>query len=141
MRLVIDSNIFVSSLDPMDKFHSECYPVFERILDFEIEVLCPNIVLVETICALRRRTNNERIAHEFYQYLAILPSINWLDITIDVAEKACMLGAKIGLRGGDAIILQVADQYGIPILTKDKEIKEKAPKHIIVFEPENLSYM
>jgi predicted nucleic acid-binding protein len=52
-----------------------------------------------------------------------------------------MLGAKIGLRGGDAIILQVADQYGIPILTKDKEIKEKAPKHIIVFEPENLSYM
>jgi predicted nucleic acid-binding protein len=87
MRLVIDSNIFVSSLDPMDKFHSECYPVFERILDFEIEVLCPNIVLVETICALRRRTNNERIAHEFYQYLAILPSINWLDILLMLRKK------------------------------------------------------
>ena len=29
MRLVIDSNIFVSGLDPKDVFHSECYPIIE----------------------------------------------------------------------------------------------------------------
>jgi hypothetical protein len=27
MRLVVDSNIFISSLDPKDIFHSECYPI------------------------------------------------------------------------------------------------------------------
>ena len=135
MRLVVDSNIFISSLDPIDRFHSECYPIFEKILNFEIEVICPVLVLVETICALRRRTNNEKLAHDYYRNLAFLPSINWLDITIEVAEKSCMLGAKTGLRGGDAIILQVAEQYGVPILTKDKEINEKAPKGIMVFEP------
>lgn len=41
MKLVVDSNIFISSLDPTDIFHSECYPVFERILAFEREALCP----------------------------------------------------------------------------------------------------
>ncbi len=41
-------------LDPKDIFHSECYPIFERLLGFEVEALCPVIVLVETICALRR---------------------------------------------------------------------------------------
>jgi predicted nucleic acid-binding protein len=46
-----------------------------------------------------------------------------------------MLGVKTGLRGGDAIVLQVAEQYGIPLLTKDKEMKERAPKGILVFDP------
>ncbi|MEK7397274.1 MAG: PIN domain-containing protein [Candidatus Poribacteria bacterium] len=138
MRLVIDSNIFVSSLDPKDYFHSECYPIFEKLLNFEIESICPVIVLVETICALRRRTNSEEIANEYYRNLVILPSINWLDVNLELAEKACMLGARTGLKGGDAIILQVAEQYGVPILTKDKEIKDKAPMGIIVFEPEEL---
>jgi hypothetical protein len=30
MRFVVDSNIFISSLDPKDIFHSECYPIFAR---------------------------------------------------------------------------------------------------------------
>lgn len=50
-----------------------------------------------------------------------------------------MLGAKTGLRGGDTIVLQVAEQYGIPILTKDKEIKQKSPKGTTVLEPTEIS--
>ncbi|MFQ5976460.1 MAG: type II toxin-antitoxin system VapC family toxin [Candidatus Hydrothermarchaeales archaeon] len=138
MKLVIDSNIFVSSLDPKDIFHSECYPLFEKLLSFEIECLCPAIVLVETTCVIRRRTNSESIAVSIYQNLVRLPSINWLDITVEVAERACMLGSKIGLRGGDAIVLQVAEQHGIPLLTKDKEMKEKGSKSILIFEPSGL---
>ena len=57
MSLVIDSNIFISGLDPKDIFHDECYPILEKILNFEIEVLCPVLVLVEVICVIRRRTN------------------------------------------------------------------------------------
>ncbi len=49
-----------------------------------------------------------------------------------------MLGSKTGLRGGDAVVLQVAEQYGIPLLTKDKEMKEKALKSILVFKPSDL---
>ena len=138
MRLVIDSNIFISSLDPNDIFHNICYPIFDRILKFEIEALCPALILVETTCAIRRRTNNKEIAIAVYQNLAKLSAINWLDTTLDVAERASMLGAKIGIKGGDAIVLQVAEQYGIPLLTKDKEMKEKAPKGTFVFDPEDL---
>jgi len=111
MKLVIDSNIFIGSLDPKDIFHSECYPIFEKLLNFEFEALCPAIVLVETTCVIRRRTNSEEIAIAVYKDLSRLPSINWLDITLDVVERACMIGSKTGLRGGDAIVLQVAEQY------------------------------
>jgi len=139
MKLVIDSNIFISSVDPKDIFHSECYPIFEKLLNFELEALCPALVLVETTCVIRRRTNSETIAIAVYKNLSRLLSITWLDITVDVAESACMIGCKTGLRGGDAIVLQVAEQYGIPLLTKDKEMKKKALKGTLVFEPSELS--
>jgi len=139
MRLVIDSNVFISSLDPKDIFHTECYPILEKILTFEIEALCPSLVLVETTCVLRRRTNSEQVAVAIYKNLAQMPAINWLDINLEVAEWASMLGAKTGLRGGDTIVLQVAEQYGIPLLTKDKEIKQKSPKDIMVLEPKEIS--
>ncbi len=138
MRLVVDSNIFISSLDPKDVFHSECYPIFEKIVKFEIEALCPVLVLVETVCVIRRRTNSENTARSVYKSLSSLPSINWFDVTLAVAERACLLGAKTGLKGGDAIVLQVAEEYGIPLLTKDKEMKGKAPTGILVFEPSDV---
>jgi predicted nucleic acid-binding protein len=135
MRLVIDSNIFVSSLDPKDVFHEECYPILEKMLSFDIEALCPSFVLVETICVLRRRTNSEQVALAIYQNLSQLPAITWLDMNLQTAERACMLGARTGLKGGDTVVLQVAEHYGIPLVTKDKEIKQKSLKHITVLEP------
>lgn len=76
MNLVIDSNIFISSLDPKDAFHSECYPIFEKLLGFEIEALCPVLVLAETVSVLRRRTRSETLAVAAYKNLACLPSVN-----------------------------------------------------------------
>ena len=139
MRIVIDSNIFISSLDPKDAFHSECYPVFEKILNSEIEALCPAIVLIETTCVIRRRTNSESTAIAIYQSLKQIPAISWLDINSEATERACVLGSKTGLRGGDAIVLQLAEYYGIPLLTKDKELKDKAVKGILVLDPGELS--
>jgi len=138
MKFVVDSNIFVSAFDPKDIFHAECYPVLKHILSYEIEVTSPNLVLVEIACVLRRRSGNEQFADRIYKYLAFLKSINWLDITFDVAQQACILGITTGLKAVDATILQVSEEFGIPLLTKDKEIKEKAPKNILIFEPSEL---
>lgn len=136
MKLVIDSNIFVSSLDPKDLFYSDCSLVFKKLLRSEIQALCPLLVLVETICVIRRRTNSE-VASKVYHNLIQVPSINWLTIDIETAKKACVLGCKIGLKGGDIVILQAAEQYNIPLLSNDKEIKSKTLDHILVFEPKD----
>ncbi|RKZ22309.1 hypothetical protein DRQ20_05860 [bacterium] len=56
MRLVVDSNVFVSALDPKDIFHSLCRRVFEKILENKLKVYSPSLVLVEVTCAIRRRT-------------------------------------------------------------------------------------
>lgn len=76
MKVVVDTNIFVSSLDPKDIFHAECHPILEKILNLEIEALCPTLVLVEATCILGRRTKSETLAVAIYKNLAQLPSIN-----------------------------------------------------------------
>ncbi|MEW6360182.1 MAG: type II toxin-antitoxin system VapC family toxin [Planctomycetota bacterium] len=135
MRVVIDTNVLVSGADPKDAFHSECRPILEKLLRSEVEAVCPVLVLVEAVCVLRRRTDDEHIALRFGRSLALLPSINWLSITVEDAQRACALGVKSGLRGGDAIVLQAAKEWGIPLLTQDREIKKKAPKDIVVLAP------
>jgi predicted nucleic acid-binding protein len=137
MRLVVDSNILVGGLDPKDALHQQCLPVLEHIVAGDIEAICPILVLVETTCALRRRTTVD-VAFNVKEALAHLPSILWLDINADVAERACLLGIQTGLRGADALVLQVAEQHGIPLVTMDQEIHEKAPSSIFVLEAKDV---
>ncbi|MFQ6003030.1 MAG: PIN domain-containing protein [Candidatus Zixiibacteriota bacterium] len=139
MRLVIDSNIFVSSLDPEDIFHTESHPILHKILTLEIEDFWFALVLVEVVCVLRQRTNSENLVNAVYKNLSHLPAINWLDTTLEVAQRASLLNAKTGRKGGDPIGLQVAEQYESPLLPKDKQITQKVQKEILVFEPLELS--
>jgi predicted nucleic acid-binding protein len=123
MKVVVDSCIFVSALNPKDIFHAECFPIFEKIIKSEISVKCPFIVLTETCCILNRRTQDENLAHESIEVLTSIPSIEWIDLTSDTAKKSCELGIKSKLKGNDSIILQTANEFEISLITKDGEIK------------------
>ncbi|MCL6473742.1 MAG: type II toxin-antitoxin system VapC family toxin [Firmicutes bacterium] len=135
MKLVVDSNVFISALDPNDVFHSQCYPVLEKMLSAQLEAVCPVLVLAEVTCVIRRRTGSEGVAAAVCHQLVRWSSISWTDITLDVAESASILGAQIGVKGGDAIVLQVALEYGVPLLTLDKEMRLKAPPNVMVITP------
>jgi predicted nucleic acid-binding protein len=135
MRVVIDTNVFVAALDPKDRFHAECRPLFERLVRLEVEALCPALVLAETVCALRRRTNDADLAASLLKNLVSLPGVIWLDLSVDAAVQAGMLGARTGLRGGDAVVMQVAEEHGIPLVTKDGEMAARAPRGLWVLGP------
>ena len=47
-------------------------------------------------------------------------------LDISSATDAAEIAANIGVRGMDAIVIQVAKEYGIPLVTLDKEMLEKA---------------
>jgi predicted nucleic acid-binding protein len=138
MKFVIDSNVFVGGLDPKDIFHGECQHIIDRLLYLDIEALCPTIVLVETVCVIRRRTNDKRVATAVLQNLIKIPSLTWLELSVDAAASACKMGVETGLRGGDSIVLYIAHQYGIPLITKDKEMKAKAPYGVTIVDPSDV---
>lgn len=138
MRLVVDSNIFISSLDRQDLFHSECSAILAKLIHKQIKVVSPLIVWVETICILGRRMENKEVARRAYRDPAFQPAINWLELSAAEAEEACELGIQTGLKGSDALVVQVAIRSGLPLLTKDREIHAKAPATVQLFEPGDL---
>ena len=138
MQVVVDTNIFVSAFDPRDPFHSECYRFLEKLRCFEFQAICPLVVLIETVCVSRRRTGDALVAQEIFQELALAASIHWLETTFQSAEKACRLGVKTGLKGGDAMILQVAEDLNLPLLNRDRGNHEKGAATVQLFEPGDL---
>jgi predicted nucleic acid-binding protein len=136
--LVIDSNIFVSALDPVDRFHTECKPLFDRVIRFEVEAVCPASVLVEVTSVLRRRMGSAEIARYVWRNLRKLPSVHWLEMSLEVAERMCEIVSRTGLRAGDAAVLQVAVDLGVPLVTKDREFWEKRLAGVLLFEPAEL---
>jgi predicted nucleic acid-binding protein len=132
MRVVLDSNVFVSAFDPKDTAHSLCLPVLESVLAGSLEVVCPKLVLIETVCALNRRVGDSAVSVSIAHELARMPTIAWCDLDLDMTRRACQLGVSTGLRGGDAIVMQVAEDSGLPLVTEDKEIKLRAPQRVAV---------
>ena len=138
MRFVVDSNVLVGGFDANDGSWAICGPIVERIVRGEITGVNPAIVLAETICALRRRAG-ESLAREVFAEITSWPSLAWLDMTLETAREACDLGIRTGLRGADAIVLRAAEWLGIPLLTLDREIREKAPPGVRVVDPAELT--
>ena len=111
MQLTLDSSIFVAALRKDEKRHPEALRLFQQIKDGKYIAIEPYSVLVEVVAAIRRRTNSkllaDRVKHDFLN----IGSLVFVDIDSTVAENAASLAADIGVRGMDAIVIQVAREY------------------------------
>ena len=86
----------------------------------------PYSVLVEVVAAIRRRTGSEHLALETQKMLEGLPSVSFVMLDGRSAAKACRIAAKTGLRGMDALVVQVAREYKAELITFDQEMLQKA---------------
>jgi len=86
----------------------------------------PYTVLVEITAAVKRRTASKELALRVKDDLLAINTIHFVDLDISSATDAAEIAANIGVRGMDAIVIQVAKEYGIPLVTLDKEMLEKA---------------
>jgi predicted nucleic acid-binding protein len=59
-------------------------------------------------------------------------------MSLEVAERMCEIVSRTGLRAGDAAVLQVAVDLGVPLVTKDREFWEKRLAGVLLFEPAEL---
>jgi predicted nucleic acid-binding protein len=86
----------------------------------------PYTVFVEVTAAIRRRTGSKELATRVKNDLIALGSFRFVDLDTVSSSSAAEIAADIGVRGKDAIVIQVAKEFGIPLVTLDVEIIEKA---------------
>ena len=126
--LTVDSSVFIAALRPTESLHDRCLQLFEHVIEGQYEVFVPYSVLVEVVAAVFRRTNSRPFAKTVHTQLLRIPSIHFLDLVQSRASQACALAIRSGLRGMDALVLQVAQETGTTLVTLDEEFVERAKR-------------
>lgn len=124
--VTIDSCVIISSLLPLEKRHEEACQIWGKVLSGETPAVMPYSVLVEVVAAVRRRTGSELLAIEIHKTLENIASLSFVMLDSRAAAKACRIATKTGLRGMDAIVVQIAKEYKTKLITFDNEMSLKA---------------
>jgi predicted nucleic acid-binding protein len=118
--------VIVAALRRQEKDHLPALKLLRSIKDQEHIAIEPYTVLVEVAAAIRRRTGSKELAIRVKDDLLALGTFRFVDLDAVSSSSAAGIAADIGVRGMDAIVIQVAKEFGIPLVTLDVEIIEKA---------------
>jgi len=72
-----------------------------------------------------RRTGSETLAKEVQKQLLAIDNLSFMPLDDRAAQKAADI-AKTGLRGMDALVIQVAKEFKTELISFDIEMMEKA---------------
>lgn len=86
----------------------------------------PFSVLVEIVAAIRRRTGLVSLAMEVKKKLIDTENVSFVILDDKSAIEAAEIAAKTGLRGMDALVVQVAKEYNAKLKSFDKEMMKKS---------------
>lgn len=124
--MTIDSSVIIAFLRENEEKHKQCKKLFENIINGQHVALEPYIVLIEVISAIRRRTNSKTLAEKVKEDLQNLDNIFFFELVKSRAEQSSEISANLGVRGMDAIVIQIAKENNSILITLDKEMEEKA---------------
>jgi len=128
--VVLDTNVFVASLVKRDAFHADAKGVIETVDSRKVRAHISRIVPVEVCTAVGRRTGKKEAleAQEVLRDWTKEGKVRVYDLNEKRMEDAQEIAVTAGLKGMDAIALQLAYELELPFKTYDKDIKKNAKK-------------
>ena len=128
-RLTVDSSVIVSSLLENEPRHKEAVKIWNSVLSGKNVAIIPYSVFVEVVAAVRRRTGSEELAREVGKELLEIETLFFVGLDGKSAQDAAELAVKTGVRGMDALVLQIAQDFGTELMSFDEEMMAKARGH------------
>jgi predicted nucleic acid-binding protein len=124
--LTVDSSVIISSLLEQESRHKDALEIWKRVLAGKDFAVMPFSVLVEVVAAIRRRTGSEELALQVKQALLGVEAVSFIVLDEQAAEDAAEIAAKTAVRGMDALVIQVAREFGTELVSFDHEMMAKA---------------
>ena len=122
MNFTIDSSVIVASLREGEGAYQKSRTFLTQVIEGEHTAYESAIVPVEVTAAIRRRTDSRKLARQVRQNLLNLDSLIFYELSKSRMESAAKIAEKVGLRGMDAIIAQIAQEKDTSLVTLDKEL-------------------
>jgi predicted nucleic acid-binding protein len=125
-RITLDSSVIVSSLLESEPRHKEAFEIWTNVVSGKCFAIMPYSVFVEVVAAIRRRTGSEKLAREVKLKLLGIETILFVVLDDKSANQAADLAAKTGVRGMDALVIQVAKEFRTELISFDENMTLKA---------------
>lgn len=138
-RLTLDTSIFIAAIRTAEEKHALCKKLVQIIGDGGYEVIEPYTVLVEVGAAVKRRFGSSDAANAAVENLLLIEAITFEELVKYRAEEAAQIAAQNGLRGMDAVVVQIAKENNSSLVTLDEEMAERAGKMVAVAAVEELA--
>lgn len=139
MLLTVDSSVVIAGIIENEARHQICKQLMTRLAKAEYTAVAPYTVLVEIAGALKRRTGSDKLAEKTWEELQRMETVNFFELTKDRANEAAILAMKLGLKGMDAVVVQIAKENNTGLVTLDDEIAEKVKGIVRIISVEDVS--
>lgn len=124
--IVLDANLWIAAFDPTDRFHGDSIAVLDAAVADDLTLAGPVYVLLETSCAVARRTGRPSQAAAAHDRIASHPSLRLEPLDAELMTSAERIGVSRRLRAADSLYAAVAERLGWPLLSWDRELVARA---------------
>ena len=122
---VVDASVWVSLCHAGDRHHERSRRWLERRLAEGDRLVAPTLLRVEVAAAVRRLTGDQALADEAVASVDEPGWVELVDLDGERGRRAAEIAAAIGVRGADAVYLEIASRRGDTLVTWDRQQLER----------------
>ena len=134
--IVVDASVWISRVVREDVHHGPSRRWLDQYLRQTRTVVAPIILLAEVAGGVARRTGRPRLARRVIDDLLDLPELHLVPLNGELAELSAQLAANLLLRGVDATYVATAQRLTLPLVSWDREQRERAGNLVETHTPE-----
>jgi len=136
--VTLDSSVIVAALRRQEEHYSECQSLLEKVRDGDYVAVEPYTVLIEIAAAIKRRTGSQKHSERVTKNLLAIDTIHFLDLDAARAKRAIGIAQLSSIRGMDAIVVQVAEEFGATLVSPDAEMLDNVEGLVEVRTPHGM---
>jgi predicted nucleic acid-binding protein len=134
---VADASVWVSRFVQGDVHHEPSRLWLAGLVEEGTAIVAPALLLPEVAGAIARRIGRPQLAARAVSLLQRLPNMRLVPIEAELSQLAARFAADQALRGADAVYVSLAYRLGVPLVTWDREQRERSPSTVNVVSPQD----
>ena len=125
-KILLDSSVYISSLNTEDIFHRQTKEFAQRLKNKKIEIVVPVLVVLEVANILQQPA--EDVFYIFEDGLLV-------NLDLAITKEIIPLLKNIKLKTSDAVIAATAKIYEAGIISWDKKLVKESKKLVFACTP------